>query len=138
MSANIVYRRSNGEIVGMPGPSARPMDDSDVAPEFAVITDGADDANTHDHYISAGVVTARPASPCTIDKTSITANGLDTATISSIPVGTTALVTDANGTVAYTVNDGTLEITADEPGQIAITVAAPFPAKALTVTVTAA
>lgn len=136
---NIIFRRSNGEIVGMPGESSRPMTDADVAPEYDVITDGADGANQNEHYIAGSppAVTARPAPACTLDKSTITANGLDTATLSGIPTGASVRVTDSNGPTDYTVNDGTMEITADGPGTITIAVTPAFPYKPLTVTVTA-
>jgi hypothetical protein len=111
----------------------------DVAPEYDVITDGADEATPAAHYIAGSppTVTTRPATVCTLDKTTIADDGLDTATLSGIPIGATVAVTDQNGTTTYTVNDGTLEITADDPGTITITVTPAFPYKPLTVTVTA-
>lgn len=136
---NIVFNRSTGEIVGMPGYSLRPMTSADVAPEYDVIVDGDALASQQYHYIAGSppAVTARPTPASTLDKSTITANGTDAATLSGIPAGSSVRVTDSNGTTDYTVNDGTLEITADDPGTITITVTPAFPYKPLTVTVTA-
>lgn len=134
---NIVFRRSNGEIVGAPGYSLRPMTADDVAPEFDVITDAPDGTTRAVHYVSSGVATARPANPATIDTTAIQANGTDEATISGIESGATVTVTDANGQTAYVVTDGALEVTADEPGTIRIDVQGVFPTLDKSFTVTA-
>jgi hypothetical protein len=102
-----------------------------------IITDSI--PNFMAHYIAGSppAVTARPSPACPLDKPTITADGLDTATVSGIPTGASVRVTDSNGATDYTVNDGTLEVTADEPGTITITVTPAFPYKPLTVTVTA-
>ena len=56
---------------------------------------------------------ATPANPATIDKTSITGNGIDTAKISNI-VANSIIAVDGIGT--YTVDDGEFEFSIDTPG----------------------
>jgi hypothetical protein len=86
-------------------------------------------------YVSGGALTARPASPCTLDKPTVLANGTDTATISSIPSGAVATITDANGTATHTITDGVIELTGDDAGTIRVTVVL-FPYLDWTATVT--
>jgi hypothetical protein len=139
MSYAVVYKNTDGSIVG------QRSYDTDHPANGAAIPSGCSelftDSITHwnTHYITGTppTVTARPTPACTLDKSTITANGTDTATLSGIPTGASVRVTDSNGATDYTVNDGTLEITADEPGTITITVTPAFPYKPLTVTVTA-
>lgn len=80
------------------------------------------------HYIDLTdpqnpVVADRPANSALIDKVTITADGVDFATISSIAVSTRAVVTATNGVVGgeYIVDDGVLELTADTPCTLTVT-----------------
>jgi capsular polysaccharide biosynthesis protein len=106
--------------------------------EFITVADSTP-IDRDQQYVAGSppTVTARPTPACTLDKTTITANGTDTATLSSIPIGASVTVTDGNGTTTYTATDSTLEITADDPGAITVTVTPAFPYIPLTVTVTA-
>jgi hypothetical protein len=131
----VIYIAATGRIVGV---GSAPWAPSDLAGAYGSksTTDVADHAVS---YIAGSppAVTARPATVCPLDKTTITANGTDTATLSSIPIGASVTVIDGNGTTTYTATDSTLEITADEPGTVTVTVTPAFPYTPLTVTVTA-
>jgi hypothetical protein len=132
-----IYQSVSGKITGWSdNPEAPSIGDFGPHRSFLPVDSRP---NEEAHYITGSppTVTARPTLSCTLDKSTITANGLDTATLSGIPSGAAVSVTDQNGTTTYTVNDGTLEITADEPGTITITVTPAFPYQPLTVTVTA-
>lgn len=140
MTFAVIYRNSDGAIVGRR--SYEPDHPANAAPlpSGCSLLESESFPNESASYITGtpAVITDRPTPACTLDKTSITANGTDTATISGIPTGSAVRVNDGNGTTDYTVDDGTLEITADEPGTITITVTPAFPYRPLTVTVTAA
>lgn len=82
--------------------------------------DGADG-----YCIINGQVVPQPPPLCAADKTAIEADGVDTATISGIPPGAKVTVEDVYGVSRYTVNDGVLQVTADEPGRITVSVDAP-------------
>jgi hypothetical protein len=132
-----IYQSVSGKITGWSdNPEAPSIGDFGPHRSFLPVDSRP---NEESHYIAGSppTVTARPTLPCTLDKTTITANGTDTATLSSIPIGATVAVTDGNGVTTYTATDSTLEITADDPGQISVTVTPAFPYIALTVTVTA-
>lgn len=137
MKSYTIYIATTGEIRGFLQADVAPFSDWFEPGVVAVESVGelGDDGATH--YLPAGTLTARPATSCPLDKTTITANGTDTATLSSIPVGASVTVTDSNGTTTYAATDSTLEITADDPGTITITITPAFPYKPLTVTVTA-
>jgi hypothetical protein len=62
-------------------------------------------------YVLGGTVTPRPTLPA-FDKTSILANGTDTATLSTLPDPCAVTV---NG-VEFSITGGTLELDADYPG----------------------
>lgn len=139
MTFAVIYRNSDGAIVGRRSYEADHPANAAPLPGGCSLLESERLPNDSDSYItgSPAAVTDRPTPSCTIDKTSIAANGADTATLSGIPVGASVRVTDGNGTTDYTVNDGVLEITADAPGTITATVTAAFPYKPLTVTVNA-
>jgi hypothetical protein len=93
-------------------------------------------------YAPAGVKTARPVfSPAlTIDKFAITADAVDSATISNIPAGTVAKIFKDGDSVpraAATVNDGSLVLQVDTAGQYKI-VLSNFPRQDTTFIVVAA
>lgn len=137
MRTCVVYNPATGELTGVLQDHSETVDTSDYPGQAVVILAGRQRANRFSHYVTEGVVTARPVPGCTLDKPTIDDDGIDTATLSGIPTGALVSVTDQNGTTTYTINDGTLEVTADEPGVIDITVTAAFPYQPLTVTVTA-
>ena len=72
------------------------------------------------HYYDAGVLTERPDNPAAINRTQIAADGVDTATVSSIPMGTVARITGPSTIWAGVISDGTLELTATFEGQYEI------------------
>jgi hypothetical protein len=75
------------------------------------ITLGTADINLD--WVSNGAVALRPANPATLSGT----------TLSNLPNPSTVTI---NGT-AYTVTDGTLDMTFPNPGTYAINVSSPFP-----------
>jgi hypothetical protein len=134
----IIYGLDTGAITGFLDTDLPVQSDWFAVPSGVIESAVEIDAGIgRTHYALDGALTARPLPACTLDKTTIIADGLDTATLSGIPAGSSVRVTDSNGTTDYTVNDGAMEITADEPGTITITVTPAFPYKPLTVTVTA-
>jgi hypothetical protein len=137
MISYTLYATVTGEIRGYLQADVSPSGDwfEPGVSSIASVGEFGDDGSAQ--YLPGGVLTARPATACTLDKSTINDDGLDTATLSGIPSGAAVSVTDQNGTTTYTINDGTLEITADDPGTITITVTPAFPYKPLTVTVTA-
>jgi hypothetical protein len=137
MKAYTVYETATGRVRGFLQADVAPSADWFEPGVVAIESAGEFGDDGAAYYLPAGSLTARPATTCTLDKSTITADGIDTATLSSIPVGATVAVTDGNGITIYTVNDGTLEITADDPGTIKATVTPAFPYKPLTLTVTA-
>lgn len=85
------------------------------------------------YYDLANSIILRPTNPATIDKTILTANGVDQATISNLPTPT---VVKVNGDT-YTVTDGTFEFTIDLPGTYPIIVDSfPYLTKEFEVTAT--
>ena len=60
------------------------------------------------HYVLAGVITARTAMTAAWDKVTIAADGVDKATLATVPAGTVFEINDT----PQTVNDGMLEVTA--------------------------
>lgn len=70
-----------------------------------------------DYYVSNGVLTERSSFPGGISSTTITANGVDTVTISGIPSATTVSVArDYLPAKSWVVNDGEFTFTADLTG----------------------
>ena len=137
MISYTLYVTNTGEIRGYLQADVPPSGDWFEPGVSAIESVGEFGDDGSAQYLPGGVLTARPPLSCTLDKATITANGLDTATLSGIPAGSSVRVTDSNGTTDYTVNDGTMEVTADDPGAITITVTPAFPYKPLTITVTA-
>lgn len=75
------------------------------------VAEGAGAPDTH--YVSGGVVTARPTLSASIDKAAVQADGFDTATITGIPAGWSYEI--SNGEAGTTVG-GDIELTALEAG----------------------
>ena len=63
-----------------------------------------------------------PDNPAVVDKTSITANETDLATISDIVVGS---LIDVSGIGVYNVDDGVFQFSVDTPGSYSITCISP-------------
>ena len=111
------YQTSDGFILGIGQSSSMPPSETGV--DFLIGEQG--DQLTQ--YVSGdpAALTSRPADPTSIDTTTIDADGVDEATISSIPNPTTVIV---NGPIlAVTdVTDGTFEFSTDTAGTYVITV----------------
>lgn len=88
------------------------------------------------YRVVGGALQAKAALPATLDKSTIAANGVDTATITGIPATARLRITDVNGTTTREADGTALEITADAAGDIAVAVSL-FPYQAHTFTVTA-
>ena len=73
-------------------------------------------ANDMTQYIVTGTVADKVENPATIDKTEISADGIDVATILDLPDFTTIWF---DGT-EYVVTDGIFEFTIDTPGEYVI------------------
>ena len=96
------------------------------------------EADLFTDYILAGVVTPRPASPATINKTTFTANGTDTCIISSMINPSIVSFTSPSSVTpipTYTDTDGTLTFSATEIGAYTITLTSfPYLDKIFTLT----
>jgi|LGVE01.1.fsa_nt_gb hypothetical protein len=82
----------------------------------------AGSANDLTQYVSGGLITDRPQMSGTLNKTTITANGTDLATIANLPQPCTATFAGKQ----YEVMDGSFEFTVDTPGSYTVKVEA-FP-----------
>lgn len=69
---------------------------------------------------SSGTLRERPALTLTVDKTTITADGVDTATISGVPAGARYAVLGT--AVAGDVADGVIEVTSTKRGTLTVVV----------------
>lgn len=104
-----------------------------AAPMLAFDPEDPPDPRLHMINLATLARVNRPASSISLDKTSIAADELDEAVLSGIPAG--SLVHARGETVE--VDDGTLEISAGEAGDIRIVVVAPFPWREWSATVIA-
>jgi len=90
-------------------------------------------------YAPGGVKTARPVVAMAINKGTVIANGVDSVTITLIPVGAKVSIfkdQDQLARAIVTVNDGTLTATFDSPGLYTLFVAS-FPNVEVSFTVSA-
>lgn len=125
----IVYKNSNGMIV-------RYGDcQDDMLAEQAETGETAMEGEAEDttQYISAGVITARPALTATWNKTTITANGVDQATFGSgLPNPTSVMLTTVPDGAHLPeepeeVTTGTFTFATPISGAYTIIVTPPFP-----------
>lgn len=122
MTAWYQYRLATGEIIGVIQTADASIDPSSYSSDQGVVrSDDARPGDAKTRYINAGAVTPRPAMPCSLDTSAITANGTSKATLSGIPAGAAAVVEDVNGRSAYTITDSLIEITSDVAGAIRVT-----------------
>lgn len=91
------------------------------------------EGNDRDDYVLVGAIAPRPDHGITIDKTEITADGIDIATIAGIPAGSVVRINDE----AATVEGSSLELGADHPCRQHVWIVPPFPAREFEVTVVA-
>lgn len=90
-------------------------------------------------YVPAGVKTARPVVAMAINKNTVIANGVDSVTITLIPVGSRVSIfkdQDQLARAVVTVSDGTLVATFDTTGVYTLVIAL-FPNVEVSFTVTA-
>ena len=98
-----------GQILWVMRNSSVDERETEMAQSFCVMEGTADDDT---QYVKDGVITDRPSMNLSVDKTTITANGADEATISNIPSGATATCEGES----LTIDDGELVFTADTAG----------------------
>lgn len=137
MKSYTLYKTSTGEIRGFLQADVAPSSDWFEPGVVAIESVGEFGDNGESYYLPAGTLTARPATVCTLTKTTITADGTDSTVLSGIPTGSVVRITRPDARSEQVVDDGSLEITSDAPCRIRITVTPEFPAKPVTVTVTA-
>lgn len=89
-------------------------------------------ANDLTEYVVAGAVTPKPAMPVVIDKTEVTADGVDTATMTGLPDPCTLRVQGEN----HLVEGGEAEVSFDLSGQYVVKIVA-FPYLDFEVTINA-
>lgn len=123
----LLYLTATGAICGNQDMDRTPESGDFGNRRLAIAHAGVWDVTTQYVSGSPAALTSRPANPATIDVTTITANGTATATISSIQTGASVTVTAAGVATTYTVTDGTLELTSDTAGTIAVLVRGVFP-----------
>lgn len=130
-----VYDSDTGRVLGTGSYDERGDGAANRALKIGVI-------NADLEYAPGGVKTPRPTfNPLTLllDKTAILANGVDAATISGVPAGTTVKVfkdSDAFPRGVAVVNDGTLVLRVDTAGVYRL-VLENFPTQVTSFTVTA-
>jgi len=135
----IVYRNSDGMILR----SGETLWETLSLQAQAGETATSDDADGATQYInvSTGAVTTRPTLTATWNKTSITANGSDTAIFgSTLPNPTTVIVgvpVSATTPEAEQVTTGTFSITTTIAGEYTVTITPPFPYIPVTQVITA-
>ena len=107
---NVCYvEASTGKILG----NATVSDDmyNNFPPSITKLRiDGTYPSESFYYDLGTAAMVAKGEMATSLDKTTITADGVDYATISGIPVGTLASIP---GTLAQTVNDGALEVSSD-------------------------
>jgi len=111
---NYIAYDNNGKILWVMDNSSIDETQTDMANEVNVMEGMADDET---QYVDNGVIADRPSMNLSVDKTTITANGTDEATISNIPSGATATCEGES----LTIDDGELVFTADMAGTYTIT-----------------
>lgn len=89
--------------------------EADYTGYTAITCAGTVKASTH--YVTGGTVTAKAAVTASWDKTSITANGTDTAALTGLPTTCTIYVDGDAGTA---VTDGAFNFTATDEGEYSI------------------
>jgi hypothetical protein len=110
------YQVSNGQITGSLMYSGEPGSANANVPGDIASVAGAYNGNTTYIATTSGgtpTPTARPAMGITLDKTTIIANGTDTATFSGVPSGASVVI---DGGAAETITDGTLELSTATAG----------------------
>lgn len=125
----ITYRNTTGEITRY-----GQVDSTDGLNAIIAATDSGfttistvAEYSDDDWYAPAGVVTARPTFPTTLSPLTIDSDGIDVATITSVPVNTFVRITSDSlntGVLdidALEVDDGTLEISSTEVGVFEVT-----------------
>ncbi|MCC4269212.1 hypothetical protein LL254_00630 [Marinobacter nauticus] len=103
------------------GPESEALLQPGIGEQVALLSDGLDDTAA---YVLGGQAVPRQPFDLHIDKPQIVADGNDTATISSVPAGTTIIWHDGQEDV---VNDGQVQLSTDLPGTYTLTFdAVPF------------
>ncbi len=105
----LVYDTSTGEIL-REVLCAEIMKDAQYNTGSESIMEVDESVDQEKYYISGGVVTARSALGTSIDKSNIDADGVDKATISSVPSGTDVYV---NKAYSEQCNDGDVEVSSE-------------------------
>lgn len=152
MSNTLIIHNSTGRILRTyVGTYASPTDLTDTASGELYVEETSPvliDPGAYKMNFSGGVYTraARPllSTVATWNKTSITANGTDSATLSGLPNPTTIVIDlpagstiDSSITLTYTITDGSFTLTANAPGTYTIHAYDPFPYQTYSQTITA-
>ena len=112
----IVYNESTGEIVrtGTAPPSMVDMQ----AQTGEVVIEGEANDLTQYFDIVLGQIVNKPIIPCSIDKLTLTADNIDSITISNLPNPSTVMIMDEG---VWEITDGSFEFTIDTIGEYQIT-----------------
>jgi hypothetical protein len=112
-----IYNTTTGEITGSLS-CPEHLYDMQVPllePESSMLRDGGyPDKNTH--YVSGNTILSRQTITATINKTTLSANAIDSIEISNLPIPCTITVNSNT----YEVTDGVFEFTVDTPGTYTI------------------
>jgi hypothetical protein len=95
--------------------------------DLAVLPTGETSYDPNASMVQAGTVMPRPALAATLDKIAIKADGLDAATLSTLPAPTRLLVRGPHGATTHDVTDGQFVLTTTWPGTYAIRVLDAWP-----------
>lgn len=95
--------------------------DGDLGIQPGTVIECGPEVRDSTHYVLSGVVTARGTLTATLDKATIVADGVDTATLSPLP---NPCEVSVNGS-PVTVTDGSLEVTAALVGTYRIVIDIP-------------
>lgn len=133
MSTIVVYD-GTGMIVRSITDFNESLTAGDFAPYSILRVQSHSRVSKSQYYVLDGELTDRPNLSCASSKSTITADGVDSAVVSDVPVGSAIVVTGGD----YTVDGDAIEVTATSPGEIFVDITPPFPSKPLTISVIAA
>lgn len=117
MIVRAYYQTASGRIIRV---VKGPADHMGTTVEAGVAyIDGTDqDVTPYTHWVTGGAVALRTALTAVWDKTAITADGVDYATLSPLPASITVMV----GGTPYAVAGGSFEFAASDPGAYVVSV----------------
>jgi hypothetical protein len=117
------YEKATGQIISISTMIDQDHLNSFIDTEFGAVEGEYDSTQ---YYFVNDVATSRPTMSCTLDKTTVTANGVDSITASNLPDPCEITITGGGAETKATVTGGSESITFDLAGAYTIAVKA-FP-----------